>query len=233
MERIGLKPVEVNAASLSYGGKDDKNNKTMLKKTIIREKKKGTKKYIWTRVSFLWTSMPKYRQLDSISIEWDGAEYDRKYEENTKVVHSWTKHIYEYDYKGKKKLNMYVSQSKQMTLNANPALLKSDQYHARTGYMCCAAKLHENSFSHVGADITYYDYYNEQISFSMYLKRKSERVDFFPYYLHAYTSRKLSSVAIDLLEGGRISAIYKLLSGKTAEIKTSYSGVNKAFTFKF
>lgn len=91
LENIGIKPIEVKAETQSKGGQKDKKNKTMLKKTVIctrdKSKDKNKKQYIYVHIIFKWDKMPKYRELDTISVKWDNARYDYEYEKKTAVSH--------------------------------------------------------------------------------------------------------------------------------------------------
>lgn len=121
-----------------------------------------------------------------------------------------------------------------MKYNANPALLKNNQYHVRNGYICAAADLHNNVSKTINT--RWYvktNYYNEEVCFTIQLKRSAKKVKFYPYYLHTKTNKDLFEVAISLADRGYLEAIYKMTSGSICKVEKEYSGVNKPFTFEF
>lgn len=230
--KLGFVPVSVSASTQSKGGKDDKSNPTMLKKILIVSQQ-GDTKQLSVVARYIWTEMPKYRELDSISLSWDNAKYVSG---DVQVYHKWVYEYYNYyPFKKQKKTN-YIKKEEftKMKYNANPALLKNNQYHVRNGYICAAADLHNDISKTINT--RWYvktNYYNEEVCFTIRLKRNAKTVIFYPYYLHTKTNKDLIEVAISLADRGYLEAIYKMTSGSTCKVEKEYSGVNKPFTFVF
>lgn len=229
--QLGIVPITVLAETQSKGGKSDKSNPTMLKKIMVVSRVKDTKKIV-VLARYIWDEMPKYRELDSISLDWDNAKYVSG---EVHAYHKWT-HVQYYNNmhgdpaEGYKKENKSV----EMKYNANPAILKNNQYHIRNGYMCAAADLHNDKTTTIN---TYRKkvskYYNEEVSFSVYLKRTAKTVYFYPYYEHTKTTMDLVKVALGVVDGGKLSTVYSLTSGEVYKVEKAYSGVNERFTFNF
>ena len=229
---LGVIPISVSASMQSKGGKDDKSNPTMLKKIMIVSQQSGTKK-LSVVARYIWTEMPKYRELDSISLSWDNAKYVSG---DVQVYHKWVYEHYDYyPFKKQKKTN-YIKKEEfaKMKYNANPALLKNNQYHVRNGYICAAADLHNDISKTINT--RWYvktNYYNEEVCFIIQLKRSAKKVIFYPYYEHTKTTVDLVQVALDVMDGGRLSTAYSLTSGKSYKVDKEYSGVNSRFIFDF
>lgn len=244
LENIGVKPIEVKAETQSKGGQNDKKNKTMLKKTIICTKDKGKSKkkkpYIYVHAIFKWDKMPKYRELDTISIKWDNATYDYAYEKNTSVSHFWTKH--QYDYRtdvsnGRIVNNSIKGESVNMKENANYNILKNNEYYLDNEGIRCAVKLHKDTEKGL-RDIPYTrakEYSCEGVGIILYLRKsvKANVVVFYPYYKHIQTKKDWLSVAVNVADRGKFTAVYTLASGKHKTLEESYTGVNEKFKFNF
>lgn len=236
MGAVGIGVEDAYAKTIAKGGKSDKNNPTMLKKTlVISELNDGKHLHVW--FNFMWTEMPEYRELDSVSLSWDGAYYDfsDSYSSKTAVSHTWSHESYNIT-NGKKNDYKYSQEQKQVIAKGNPAVLKADQYHIRSNYICCAIELHDDKMSGNGRN--YYkndNYLNEAVTMVVYLKKEKGYggVIFYPYYLHAKSNYDWLSVAISIAEKGLLSAVYTITSGKVVNITFSYSGVDEPFPYKY
>ena len=245
LEKIGIKSVNVHAETQSKGGQNDKNNKTMLKKTIIctraKSKDRKGKKYLYVHAIFKWDKMPKYRDLDTLSIKWNNAVYyDYEYEKNTSVSHFWTKHQYDYrtDVTNGKVRNVSTKgYSVNMKENANYHILKNNQYYLDDNGIRCAVKLHEDTEKGL-TEIPYTrakEYSCEGVGIILYLtkKPKDDIVIFYPYYKHLRTKLNWVSVAVELADDGKFTVIYNLVKDRYYEVENSFVGVNGSFRFEF
>lgn len=229
--KLGIFPVNIQAETLSKGGKDDSKHPTMLKKIIIVSKKK--KRNIKVIAKYWWTEMPKYRELDAISLKWDNARYQV---EDASATHTWGYEYYTMKSGRKSNYKKEPSVSKKMKMKANPNTLKDNQFFACNGFICAASELHMDKRQTINSHwYNYTRYYNEIVSFELTLKRikGTKFVKFYPYYDHTKTKYDLLSVAISIAEGGKMSAVYSLLNGDVKKVEHEYSGVNDYFKFSF
>lgn len=247
-ETIGIETISASAKTEVRGGIDDKNEYSLLKKIIIVYQCRDIPYYCVT-YSCIWTKMPKYTNLDVVSIKWDGAFFERDSfsVKETCVMQKWTEESYDY-INGTKyiKLNRkIVEKTKNLSYYANPNNLRAGQYFIDEASICCAVQLHKkkettNLFEPDESLMSQRTYkvkerYNESVVMVTYLKRKASRnlMTLYPYYLHSKTNIDLSIVAINIATGGYINAIYNLISGKTVSIETEYSGIDRPFTYNY
>lgn len=248
LDTVGIETIAASAKVESRGGIDNKNEYTLLKKIIIVYKCKNSPYYCVT-YSCIWTKMPKYTNLDAVSLKWSGAFFDGEpfSIEETSVMQKWTEESYDY-VNGTKyvKLNRkIVEKTKNLSYYANPNNLRAGQYFIDETSICCAVQLHKkkettNMFEPDESIMSQRTYkvkecYNESIVMVTYLKRENNRnvLTLYPYYLHSKTNIDLSIIAINIATGGYLNAIYNLVSGKTVSIETEYSGIVWPFTYDY
>ncbi len=248
LKTIGIETIAASAKTESRGGIDDKKEYTLLKKILIVYQCRNNPYYCVT-YSCIWTKMPKYTNLDVVSLKWDGAFFERDdfSIKETSVMQKWTEESYDY-VNGTKyiKLNRkIVEKTKNLSYHANPNNLKAGQYFIDATSICCAVQLHKkkettNLFAPDESLMSQRTYkvkecYNESVVMVTYIKRETNRniMTLYPYYLHSKTNLDLSIVAINIATKGYLSAIYNLVSGKTVSIETEYSGVTWPFTYNY
>lgn len=248
LDTVGIETIAASAKVESRGGIDNKNEYTLLKKIIIVYKCKNSPYYCVT-YSCIWTKMPKYTNLDAVSLKWSGAFFDGEpfSIEETSVMQKWTEESYDY-VNGTKyvKLNRkIVEKTKNLSYYANPNNLRAGQYFIDETSICCAVQLHKkkettNMFEPDESIMSQRTYkvkecYNESVVMVTYLKRENNRnvLTLYPYYLHSKTNIDLSIIAINIATGGYLNAIYNLVSGKTVSIETEYSGIVWPFTYDY
>lgn len=136
------------------------------------------------------------------------------------------------------KLNRTITNKvKELSYYANPNDLKAGQYFVDDSSMCCAVKLHEKKEKGLVILNTQNikECYDERVVMVMYVKRdeKYNNMTIRPYYYHLKTSLDLSSVAVSIVSGGYVNAVYQLVSGKTVSVNKEYSGIEWAVTYNY
>lgn len=124
-----------------------------------------------------------------------------------------------------------------MKENANPEILKNNDYYLDNQGIRCAVKLHKNTEKGI-TEIPYTrakEYSNEGVGIILYLtkNKKDNVVVFYPNYKHIQTKFDWVSVAVELADKSKYTVIYKLVTGKYKTINGSYSGVNEGFKIYF
>lgn len=224
LESIGLKPIDVYAKVSDYnsGGKDDKNSPTMLKKVmcVSQSKKNG---YLWVDITFIWTDIPKHRNLDGVSISWDYATYYSQEGEysNVYVEHFWTKKLTDYSYAGGKVTK--TRESRVFTKVPAGSYLNNGEYSITSTNLKAALDLWHDA----DKEYPYYiniDYMYDGIEMYFYIKPNYKEVILSPVYSHLIDNCDVISVLISILGDKSMETTYRTLTGKKVDLSTNYSG---------
>lgn len=225
---MGLHVTDVHAKTITHGGISDKVNTTMLREILVVSEIKNTN-YIHAWFKFEWTEMPKYREVDTISLGWSGANYEYGYEpyrEKNNVVHTWYCN-YIYRYSGKVKME---SGGCVLTEHRTLSSIGVEEYNLSQNMLVCVIDLHDDIPYRVQPEMIDLEYEDESIAVNLYLMKTSPNgVNFYPEYRHlvkkyGYNKMNLLGVTACLVDYSIASMVYTGISGITVESVYKNSG---------
>lgn len=225
---VGLNVNEVCAKTVTHGGVSDKENPTMLREImVVNEIKNSNFIHVWFK--FEWTEMPKYREVDTISLKWDGASYEYGYEsyrDKNNVVHTWySDYIYEDRNTVKTEAGSY-----KLTEHKTLTNIGVEKYYLDQNKLVCVIDLHDDMPYRVMPEKINLEYEDESVAVNLYLMKTSPYgVNFHPEYRHlvkkyGYNISNLLGVTANIIDGSFASMIYTAISGLRVESVYQTSG---------
>ncbi|MBQ3545609.1 MAG: hypothetical protein IJA34_11605 [Lachnospiraceae bacterium] len=243
---IGIKPINAYAAVLDD---EDGSRETYLKKLMIIYSKKVNGVECYEVIYFsTWETMPKYRNVDVVSLYWANAKWQPELDYKTVVKQNWDYDSFYYEEVSKLKLGCKSgTDMKEFSVHNNPGELKESQYFISTNGIIAVLKLHEDKkekdiWPPHGYDIV--NYSNEELVIQLYLEKDKYRdtVIFYPYYEHCISYSEVESVGVSIISaiggginGSTIKANYILTNDFDLKVKTNWSGKNVdwKYTYKY
>ncbi|MBQ3545611.1 MAG: hypothetical protein IJA34_11615 [Lachnospiraceae bacterium] len=241
---VGIKPVEAYAAVYEAGG----DNESYLKKTMIVYSKKVNGKECYEVIYFsTWETMPKYRNVDVVSLHWANATWQPYLNSNVVVKQNWDVKRFYFNSLLFKEVLKDESYTTMFEEHSNPDNLKSSQYFISEKGIVAVLDLHDDiikSFNVLGIqnhDITTYS--NEELVIQLYLEKDKykDTVIFYPYYQHYKNSYNVKSVTMSIIGaivGGinknAISVVYSLAGGiMAAEYDMVYCCESEPWSYNY
>lgn len=235
---VGMKPVNAYAFYETKGG----GSVTYLKKTLmVYSWKVNEKECVKITYSTIWTTMPKYRNVDVVSLYWTNATYEN-FLEDYASVNQYCDYKILYCYDGINGKNKQVAEENQISpiyfdYYANPMDLKKTQYFITSHGIVCAAKLHEDSDNRMYLEqqvFTQKVYNNETIVINVFLQKETNKADMtlYPYYQHYKSKLSVKRVISGIIGAGfgiasdnYVKAAYELACGLITKDDMDFSGV--------
>ena len=182
--------------------------------------------------------MPKYRNVDVVSLTWKNATYEYGLEDHISVIQSWKTQSGCYEERSKVLFNEQINSNRKVfTYYSNPSALKKSQYCIESNQFVAAVKLHEDYDDKLYMEDTWYNitkFYDESLHIELLLEidtRKSSTI-IKPYYQHLKDDIDVGSLIIDMTSG-YVSAIYSILTRKYIQPNYTFSGVTFQLPYVF
>lgn len=244
---IGIKPINAYADYIDMGGKYDSNHKTYLKKTLIAYPLTiSGKKCIKISYFSTWETMPKYRNVDVVSLYWTNATWESYLQNKTFVQQSWN---YE-THSCMDGQNVIINRktgygTTNFSYYANPGNLKQSQYFISSHGIIAAIKLHEDTNTKYLLEQRVYDekiYSNEELLIEVYLEKEKNKTSsvIYPYYQHYKSKASVKNVVVsaagavgNTIDGNIAKAVYILSNGLRVTSDIEYSGVTFSWVYNF
>lgn len=233
---IGIKPMNVYGVVKSEGG----GNISFLKKTvIITSMNVENRDCVHVICTSKWTTMPKYRNIDVITLAWSGAMYVSALDDYNYVEQRWDEETHSCMDGNKIIINRKYKNNNVLFFDyyADPKYLKKGQFFINENGCVAVAKLHEDTNNKILISDRVYDekvITNERIIIDIYLKKKSGYEEFivYPYYEHFKSDlnvqRVITSLALlanNLYNGDFGNSIYVLTSGMHTSSYATQAGI--------
>lgn len=234
MENIGLQPREAYAETQTKQVRSD-GTVCMLKKVVTCTKISDN--YADIRTVMIWDDMPQNRKLDSIGIFFDNGQYEKDAGgdlNKLEVTHFYTKTVTEGP------VGKYVTSTKKVQIDMKETTskyLKNNEYNARNSGVTIALKLttDEDKLKDNG-DRFIRKITKEGVRCRMYVRLTSlnkKYLGVYQDYIHLTTVYNPIETLIAIVDGAKITAAYRLLSGADINVSYDKSGVNEWFEFFF
>lgn len=240
---IGIKPINAYAETYERGG----GKETYLKKTLIAYPQTINGEACIKLTYFAtWETMPKYRNVDVVSLYWTNATCESYLQSKTVVEQSWN---YE-THSCMDGPNIIINKktgwgATDFSFYANPGDLRKSQYFVSSNGIVAAVKLHENTDTKITLQQRVYDekiYSNEEVRIEVYLLKEKNKKDaqIYPYYQHYKSKADVKKVMVsavgvvgNILSGDIVKAVYVLANGLQVTNNMDYSGVTFVWTYTF